>query len=112
MLASDFAAGGPRQSQAAAGQRRDDKGGIWFAPYGSVGALNGDTSTHSASYGLHGFAAGGDLALADRLLAGLSVSYSGTSFATSIPSNTGSNEAVSVAAYASFAPDRDLFLKT
>jgi uncharacterized protein with beta-barrel porin domain len=104
--ASDFTGFGnsAQQMPAAAGHRRSESGGVWFAPYGSVGWLNGDPSTHSTSYGLHGFAAGADLALADSLLAGLSLSYWGTSFATSIPSNSGSNEAISVAAYVSYAP--------
>jgi uncharacterized protein with beta-barrel porin domain len=101
--AADFG-NGVAQAPVAAGQKRGEAGGVWFAPYGSVGALNGDPLTHSTSYGLHGFAAGGDLALADDLAAGLSLSYSGTGFSTSIPSNNGSNEAISVAAYASFAP--------
>lgn len=106
-LAGDLAdlADGFKRQLAAGGQRRGDAGGVWLAPYGSAGAVYGDPSTHSATWGLHGFAAGGDLTIADNLLLGMSLSYSSTAFSTSIPSNNGTNEAVSVAAYASYAPD-------
>jgi len=103
-LAGDLADGFKRQ-MAAGGQRRSESGGVWFAPYGSAGALYGDSTTHSMTYGLHGFAAGGDLTVFDNLLLGISLSYSSNAFSTSIPSNNGTNEAVSVAAYASYAPD-------
>src|SRR5262245_58725797 len=91
------------QPLASAGERRTEGGGIWFAPYGSFGALYGDATTHSATYALHGFAAGGDLRLAESLLIGVALSYSSTSFSTSISSTSGANEAVSAAAYASYA---------
>ncbi len=89
---------------ASAGERRSHAGGIWFAPYGSVGTVYGDATTHSASYALHGFAAGGDLAVAEHFLIGVALSYSSTAFSTSIPVATGSNEAVSIAGYASYSP--------
>ena len=89
---------------AGAGERRTEAGGLWFAPYGSVGTVYGDATNHSASYALHGFAAGGDLAIAEHFLIGVALSYSSTAFSTSIPIATGSNEAVSVAAYASYSP--------
>ncbi len=106
-LAGDLAdlADGFKHQMAAGGQRRSESGGVWFAPYGSAGALYGNSSTHSTTYGLHGFAAGGDLTVANNLLLGIGLSYSSTAFSTSIPSNNGTNEAVSVAAYASYAPD-------
>ncbi|MFO1161555.1 MAG: autotransporter outer membrane beta-barrel domain-containing protein [Reyranellaceae bacterium] len=103
-LVSDLADGLKRQ-MAAGGQRRTESGGVWFAPYGSAGAVYGDSTTHSTTYGLHGFAVGGDLTVADNFLLGLSLSYSSNAFSTSIPSNYGTNEAVSVAGYASYAPD-------
>jgi outer membrane autotransporter protein len=43
--------------------------------------------------------------MADNLLLDAGVSYSSNAFSTSIPTNNGSNEAVSVAAYATYAPD-------
>jgi outer membrane autotransporter protein len=87
-----------------AGERRTEGGGVWFASYGSLGNLYGDASTHATSYMLHGFAAGGDLQVAEGLLIGAAVSYASTGFSTSIVSANGTNEAVSVAAYASYAP--------
>jgi outer membrane autotransporter protein len=93
-----------KQQFSGGGERRTEAGGVWVAPYGSVGAIYGDATTHSASYALHGFAAGGDLRIADDLLIGGGLSYAGTSFSTSIPAAYGSNEAVSVAAYASYSP--------
>jgi outer membrane autotransporter protein len=105
-LAGDIAdlASGLQPQLAAGGRQRGETGGVWLAPYGSAGALYGDAASHSTSYGLHGFAAGGDLAIADNALLGLSLSYADTAFATSIPGNNGANQAVSVAAYASYAP--------
>ena len=102
--ASDLATESKRQFPSG-GQKRTDAGGVWFAPYGSAGTLYGDSTTHSTSYGLYGFAAGGDLRIADAVLLGMSLSYSHNAFSTSIPTNNGTNEAVSVAAYASYAPD-------
>ncbi|MGZ3341152.1 MAG: autotransporter outer membrane beta-barrel domain-containing protein, partial [Reyranella sp.] len=102
--ATDLAAESKRQFPNG-GQKRTDAGGVWFAPYGSAGTLYGDSTTHSTSYGLYGFAAGGDLRIADAVLLGMSLSYSHNAFSTSIPTNNGTNEAVSVAAYASYAPD-------
>ena len=90
---------------AAAGERRTESGGVWFAPYGSIGNLYGDVSTHSMGYALHGFAGGGDLQLAEGFLVGVALSYSSTGFSTSVVNSAGSNEAMSVAAYASYAPD-------
>ena len=90
---------------AAAGERRTESGGVWFASYGSIGNLYGDVSTHSMGYALHGFAGGGDLQLAEGLLVGVALSYSSTGFSTSVVNSAGSNEAMSVAAYASYAPD-------
>ena len=65
---------------AGAGERRTEAGGLWFAPYGSVGTVYGDATNHSASYALHGFAAGGDLAIAENFLIGVALSYSSTAF--------------------------------
>ena len=89
---------------ASPGERRTEGGGVWFAPYGSLGNLYGDASTHGMSYRLHGFAAGGDLQVAEGLLVGAAVSYASTGFSTGGVSASGTNEAVSVAAYASYAP--------
>ena len=102
--ATDLAAESKRQF-ASGGEKRTDAGGVWFAPYGSVGALYGDSTTHGTTYGLYGFAAGGDLRITDAALLGMSLSYSNNAFSTSIPANNGTNQAVSVAAYASYAPD-------
>lgn len=85
------------------GVRRTESGGVWLAPYGAVGALYGDATTHSASYSLYGFAAGGDIAIMDHLRLGGALSYSSTGMSTSLPAS-GTNEAFSVAAYASYAP--------
>lgn len=85
-------------------ERRSESGGVWLAPYGSFGNLYGDASTHGMGYTLHGFAGGGDMRLADSFLIGAAVSYSSTAFSTSVVSSAGSNEAVAVAAYASYAP--------
>jgi outer membrane autotransporter protein len=93
-----------KRSLATAGgsSRRTEAGGIWFAPYGAVGAIYGDAATHSVSYGLHGFAAGGDVEVLDDFRIGGALSYSSTSLSTSIPAS-GTNEAFSIAAYASYA---------
>lgn len=88
---------------AGAGGRRTEAGGVWFAPYGAVGAVYGDAATHSVSYGLHGFAAGGDFELFGDFRIGGALSYSSTALSTSLASS-GTNEAFSVAAYASYAP--------
>lgn len=88
---------------AGGGSRRTEAGGVWFAPYGAVGAVYGDAATHSVSYGLHGFAAGGDIAVLDDFRIGGALSYSSTALSTSIPAS-GTNEAFSLAAYASYAP--------
>ena len=93
-----------RQPLLAGGERRSESGGVWLAPYGSIGSLYGDASTHGMGYALHGFAGGGDLRLAEGLLIGAAVSYSSTAFSTSVVNSAGSNEAMSVAAYASYAP--------
>lgn len=85
------------------GVRRTDSGGVWLAPYGALGALYGDAATHSVSYALHGFAAGGDIEILDDLRLGGALSYSSTGLSTSLPAS-GTNEAFSVAAYASWAP--------
>lgn len=95
-LKRPFAAASP-------GSRRTDGGGVWMTPYGAMGALYGDASTHSASYALYGFAAGGDIEVIDDLRLGGALSYSNTGLSTSLPAS-GSNEAVSIAAYASYAP--------
>jgi outer membrane autotransporter protein len=88
---------------AGAGSRRTDSGGVWFAPYGALGAVYGDTATHSVSYRLHGFAAGGDIAVLDDFRIGGALSYSSTGLSTSLAA-AGTNEAFSLAAYASYAP--------
>jgi outer membrane autotransporter protein len=88
---------------AGAGSRRTDAGGVWFAPYGAVGAVYGDAATHSVSYGLHGFAGGGDFEVVDDFRIGGAFSHSSTSLSTSVPA-LGTNEAFSIAAYASYAP--------
>jgi outer membrane autotransporter protein len=69
-----------------------------------VGTVFGDATTHSASYALLGFAAGGDLGVTEDFRIGVALSYSGTAFSASLPVASGSNEAVSVAAYASYSP--------
>jgi uncharacterized protein with beta-barrel porin domain len=83
--------------------RRTEAGGAWFAPYGAVGAVYGDAATHSVSYGLHGFAAGGDVEILDDFRIGGALSYSSTGLSTSLAAS-GTNEAFSLAAYASYAP--------
>lgn len=88
---------------ASAGVKRTPSGGVWLAPYGAMGALYGDATTHSASYSLYGFAAGGDVEILDDLRLGGALSYSSTGMSTSLPAS-GTNEAFSVAAYASYAP--------
>ncbi|MGD9880328.1 MAG: autotransporter outer membrane beta-barrel domain-containing protein [Reyranella sp.] len=88
---------------AGGGSRRTEAGGLWFAPYGAVGAVYGDSATHSASYGLHGFAAGGDIEIFDAFRIGGALGYSSTGLSTSLAAS-GSNEAFSLAAYASYAP--------
>lgn len=52
---------------------------------------------------MHGFAAGGDRRIFDDLVIGGALSYSSTSASTSVPAY-GTNEAVSLAAYASYSP--------
>jgi outer membrane autotransporter protein len=96
-------AGDLKRPFAGAGDRRTEAGGVWFSPYGAVGAVYGDTTTHSVSYGLHGFAAGGDVMVLPDFLIGAALSYSSTNLSTSIPA-FGSNQAVSAAAYASYSP--------
>ncbi len=97
-MAADF-----KRQMASPGARRTDAGGVWFSPYGAVGALYGSAATHSASYSLGGFAAGGDLRLSDDLVIGGALSYANTAVSTSLPAS-GSNQAFSLAAYASYAP--------
>lgn len=89
---------------ASTGVRRTESGGVWFAPYGSFGVLYGDARTHSTTYALQGFAAGGDLRFAEDFVVGSALSYSSTSFSTSIVNASGTNQAFSAAVYASFAP--------
>ena len=86
-----------------AGARRTEGGGVWLAPYGARGALYGDALTHSTSYALYGFAAGADVEILEGLRLGGAVGYSSTGLSTSLPAS-GTNEAFSVAAYASYAP--------
>ena len=86
-----------------AGAQRSDAGGVWMMPYGAMGALYGDASTHSASYALYGFAGGGDVEVLDALRIGGALSYSSTGLSTSIPAS-GNNQAFSAAVYASYAP--------
>jgi outer membrane autotransporter protein len=83
--------------------RRTEAGGVWFAPYGAVGAVYGDAATHSVSYGLHGFAAGVDIEILDDFRIGGALGYSSTGLSTSL-ATSGTNEAFSLAAYASYAP--------
>jgi outer membrane autotransporter protein len=92
-----------RRQMASPGASRVDAGGIWFSPYGAIGALYGSAATHSTSYNLGGFAAGADRRVADDFVIGGAVSYSNTAVSTSIPAY-GSSEAVSLAAYASYSP--------
>ncbi|WP_395710059.1 autotransporter domain-containing protein [Reyranella sp.] len=61
--------------------------------------MYGDTATHSVSYGLHGFAAGGDIEVFDDFRIGGALSYSSTALSTSLAA-AGTNEAFSLAAYA------------
>jgi outer membrane autotransporter protein len=96
-------AGDLRRQMASPGARRTESGGVWFSPYGAIGALYGSAATHSTSYNLRGFAAGGDRRISDDFVIGGALSYSNTAVSTSIP-NYGSNEAVSLAAYASYSP--------
>ncbi|WP_421999580.1 autotransporter outer membrane beta-barrel domain-containing protein [Reyranella sp.] len=88
---------------AGAGARRTEAGGVWLAPYGARGALYGDALTHSTTYALYGFAAGADLEILEDLRLGGALGYSSTGLSTSLPAS-GTNEAFSVAAYASYAP--------
>lgn len=97
-MATDF-----RRRMAGPGTNRTETGGVWFSPYGAIGALYGSAATHNASYSLSGFAAGGDRRISDDLVIGGALSYSSTAVSTSIP-NYGSNEALSLAAYASYSP--------
>ena len=94
---------GKSLATAGGGSRRTEAGGVWVAPYGAVGAVYGDAATHSASYGLHGFAAGADIEILDDFRIGAALGYSSTGLSTSLASS-GSNEAFSLAAYASYAP--------
>ena len=87
----------------APGVRRSATGGVWVTHYGAVGALYGDAATHSSSYALYGFAAGADIEVIDDLRVGGALGYSSTGLSTSLPAS-GSNEAVTIAAYASYAP--------
>ena len=86
-----------------AGDVRDERGGAWFAPFGAWGSLSGDSNTHVLAYSLYGFAAGGDRRLADWLV-GASLSYMHSAFSTATPSSTGANDALTLAAYASYLP--------
>ena len=88
---------------AAQGSRRGEAGGVWLMPYGAMGALYGDPTTHSSTYALYGIAGGGDVEVLDDLRLGGALSYSNTGLSTSLPAS-GTNEAVSLAAYASYAP--------
>lgn len=88
---------------AAQGSRRGEAGGVWLMPYGAMGALYGDPTTHSSTYALYGIAGGGDLEVLDDLRLGGALSYSNTGLSTSLPAS-GTNEAVSIAAYASYTP--------
>jgi outer membrane autotransporter protein len=88
---------------AGAGSRRTESASVWFAPYGAVGAVYGDAATHSLAYGLHGFAAGGDVEVLDAFRIGGALSYSSTALSTSLAAS-GTNEAFALAAYASYAP--------
>ncbi len=85
------------------GTQRTVTGGIWVTPFGAMGALYGDATTHSASYSLYGFAGGGDVEVFDDLRLGGAVGYSNTGLSTSVAAS-GASEAVSIAAYASYAP--------
>ena len=85
------------------GTQRTASGGIWVTPYGAMGALYGDATTHSTSYSLYGFSGGGDIEVIDDLRLGGALGYSNIGLSTSVPAS-GTNEAVSIAAYASYAP--------
>lgn len=97
-IASDL-----RRQMATPGERRTETGGVWFSPYGAIGTVYGSAATHSLSYSLGGFAAGGDVRVAQDLVIGGALSYANTAVSTSIPAS-GTSEAVSLAAYASYAP--------
>ncbi len=87
-----------------AGTLRTEHGGLWFAPLGALGTMSGDANTHDLSYSLYGLAAGVDRRLSSDWLVGASVSYLHGTFTTAFPGATGSNDAVGVAAYGSYAP--------
>jgi outer membrane autotransporter protein len=85
------------------GERRTETGGVWLSPYGAIGTVYGSAATHSLSYSLGGFAVGGDVRVAQDLVIGGALSYANAGISTSIPAS-GSNEAISLAAYASYSP--------
>ncbi|HSI01947.1 MAG TPA: autotransporter outer membrane beta-barrel domain-containing protein [Reyranella sp.] len=89
---------------APAGTVRTDQGGLWFAPFGALGSLSGDASTHDVSYSLYGLAAGAERRLSPEWLVGASLAYAHSAVTTAFPGATGSNDAVSVVAYAGYAP--------
>jgi hypothetical protein len=86
------------------GTLRTERGGLWFAPFGALGSLTGDASTHDVSYSLYGLAAGAEWRLSPASLIGASVAYAHSNFTAAFPSASGGNDAFTVAAYASFSP--------
>lgn len=91
-------------SDTASADLRDERSGAWFAPFGAWGSVSGDTNTHDLAYSLYGFAAGGDRRVSPDWLIGASLSYAHSTFSTPTPSSSGTNDAITIAAYASYAP--------